>query len=47
MEKLLEECEYASSVMRKIGCPVIDTTDKAIEETAVNIMEIYRKRKEQ
>ncbi|MDR1701683.1 MAG: kinase/pyrophosphorylase [Sporomusaceae bacterium] len=46
MAKLWAECEYANSVMNKIGCPVVDTTDKAIEETAANIMAIFRKRKE-
>ena len=46
MEKMLEEYEYASSIMKRIGCPIIDITDRAIEETAVNVIEICRMRKE-
>ncbi|WP_020617725.1 pyruvate, water dikinase regulatory protein [Paenibacillus daejeonensis] len=32
--RIHEELNYASEVMRKLGCPVIDVTDRAIEETA-------------
>jgi len=44
-ERILEELEYADRIMRKIGCPVIDVTNKATEETAAKVLEIYRKGK--
>lgn len=34
LQRIGEELEYAHSVMRHIGCSIIDVTDKAIEETA-------------
>ncbi|MDF2570365.1 MAG: putative pyruvate, phosphate dikinase regulatory protein [Sporomusa sp.] len=43
IETILAEYEYAWSIMRKIGCTVIDVTNKSVEETAANILEIYRK----
>jgi len=43
MERILKELEYAEKVMKKIGCPVIDVTNKAVEETASRVMEIYYK----
>lgn len=38
LERITEEMEYAASLFNKLGCPVIDITDKAIEETAGIIM---------
>lgn len=43
LERILQELEYAESVMRKIGCPIIDVTNKAVEETAAKILEIVKK----
>ncbi|MDU2063381.1 MAG: pyruvate, water dikinase regulatory protein [Sporomusaceae bacterium] len=43
LERILAELDYAASIMRRIGCPTIDVTNKAVEETAAMIMEIYRK----
>lgn len=34
LQRISEELEYAHDIMKRIGCPVIDVTDKAIEETA-------------
>ncbi|MGE4271902.1 MAG: pyruvate, water dikinase regulatory protein [Desulfitobacterium sp.] len=42
-ERIVEELEYARGIMRKVGCPVIDATGKAIEETASRILEILYK----
>ncbi len=39
MERIKKELEYAKRVMEKIGCLIIDVTDKAIEETAGIILE--------
>ena len=43
MDRILKEAEYAERIMRKIGCPIIDVTNKAIEETSGKIMEIIQK----
>ena len=40
--RLLEELDYAKSIYRRIGCRVLDVTNKAVEETAGNILEIYK-----
>lgn len=44
-QRILEELDYADEIMRKIGCPIIDVTNKATEETAAKVLEIYRKGK--
>ncbi|GIP20399.1 MULTISPECIES: pyruvate, water dikinase regulatory protein [Paenibacillus] len=38
LERVEEELQYAQSLFNSLGCPVIDVTDKAIEETAGLIM---------
>lgn len=38
LARIQEEIEYAEALYRRLGCPVIDITDKAIEETAGIIM---------
>lgn len=38
LERITEEMEHAAALFDKLGCPVIDITDKAIEETAGIIM---------
>ncbi len=43
MAKILEELEYADSIMKRIGCPIIDVSNKAIEETADIIISILGK----
>lgn len=40
--RLLEELEYATKVYRRLGCRVLDVTNKAVEETAGNILELYK-----
>ena len=42
--QIFEELEYALKIMEKIGCPVIDVQNKAIEETAELIIGIMRER---
>ncbi|ELC8444132.1 kinase/pyrophosphorylase [Clostridium perfringens] len=37
--RILEEFEFADRIMRKIGCRTIDVTQRAIEDTALIIME--------
>lgn len=39
--RVQKENEYAQKVMEQIGCPVIDVSNKAIEEIASEILQIY------
>jgi len=43
MERISKELEYAASIMEKLKCPVIDVTNRAVEETATMILDIYYK----
>lgn len=40
LDRIKKELEYSREIMDKIGCKVIDVTNKAIEETAAYIIEI-------
>ena len=44
MDRILRELEYADKIMKRIGCPVIDVTNKAVEETAGRILDIFSRR---
>jgi hypothetical protein len=46
MERILEEIDYAERIMKKIGCPIIDVSTKAVEETANIILELLNKQTE-
>jgi regulator of PEP synthase PpsR (kinase-PPPase family) len=39
MERILEELDYAHALVKQLGCPMINVTDKAIEETAGIILD--------
>lgn len=43
-ERIREELSYANRIMGKIGCPVIDVTRRAVEESASQIMEFLKRR---
>ncbi|MBP2626348.1 MAG: putative pyruvate, phosphate dikinase regulatory protein [Firmicutes bacterium] len=43
IERIKEEVEYAKSIMYKLKCPIIDVSNRAIEETANKIMGIICK----
>lgn len=43
LERIMQELEYAQGIMRKVGCPIIDATGKAVEETASRVLEILFK----
>lgn len=34
LSRILDELDYAEKIMKRIGCPIIDVSNKAIEETA-------------
>lgn len=46
IERINEELEYARGVMRRLHCPIIDVSAKAIEETANLVMDIVKRNKE-
>jgi [pyruvate, water dikinase]-phosphate phosphotransferase / [pyruvate, water dikinase] kinase len=47
MERIAYEFKYAEEIMNKIGCSVVDVTDKAIEETANIILQILKEANEE
>ncbi|MFD1677818.1 pyruvate, water dikinase regulatory protein [Alicyclobacillus fodiniaquatilis] len=42
--RIQEELLYAKGVMHDLACPIVDVSDKAVEETAGMILEIVRTR---
>lgn len=43
-ERIVQELEFSDRIMKKLGCPVINVTNRAVEETASRILEIYYRR---
>ncbi|MCO5385671.1 pyruvate, water dikinase regulatory protein [Desulfosporosinus sp.] len=43
LDRIMRELEYARGIMKRIGCPIIDATGKAVEETASIVLEILFK----
>jgi hypothetical protein len=41
-ERVIKELNYADSIYKKIGCPIIDVTNMAIEDIATNILKIIK-----
>lgn len=46
-ERISVELDYSETIMRRLGCPVIDVSDRAVEETAGIILEIVAQRGKQ
>ena len=44
LERIREEIEYFDKTIQRIGCPVIDVTNKAVEETANIIYHLFKKK---
>lgn len=42
LERILQELDYSENIMKRVGCPVIDVSSKAIEETAGIIIDIMK-----
>lgn len=42
MNHIINELEFADSIMKRIGCPIIDVSNKAVEETAEIIMKLTK-----
>jgi regulator of PEP synthase PpsR (kinase-PPPase family) len=45
LDRINEELAYSKKIMERLGCPVIDVSNKAVEETANIILEMIRKNK--
>jgi len=45
LERIEEELAYSKRIIERLGCPVIDVSNKAVEETANIILEMIRKNK--
>ncbi len=43
MERIFDELDYSEQIMKKIGCPVINVANKAIEETSAFILSLLKK----
>lgn len=41
MDRIRQELDYAKSIMDQLGCHVIDVTNRAVEETASMILDLY------
>jgi regulator of PEP synthase PpsR (kinase-PPPase family) len=44
MDRIREELEYFDKVISKLGCKVVDVSNKAVEETANYILNIHKRR---
>ena len=45
LAEIYEELEYAESVHKRLGCPVIEVSNLAIEETARRIVRLVEERR--
>ena len=45
MHRIIDELEYAEKIMKRLSCPVIDVSNKSIEETATVVMNIIKANK--
>ncbi len=45
LERINQELAYADKLFRQIGCPVIDVSNKAVEETANMILRLHAERR--
>ncbi|GAB7053732.1 MULTISPECIES: pyruvate, water dikinase regulatory protein [unclassified Paenibacillus] len=43
-ERIRAELDYADKIMKRIGCTVVDVSNKAVEEIASVIIDMYRSR---
>ena len=43
--EIYEELEQADAIHRRLGCPVIDTTELSIEETAARVIRLVEQRR--
>ncbi|MET3290093.1 kinase/pyrophosphorylase [Brevibacillus fluminis] len=43
LDRINQELEYSRKIIERIGCPIIDVSQKAVEETANIILEIIKR----
>ena len=43
LTRILEELDFADKIMKRIGCPIIDVSNKAIEETSGIVLSLLAK----
>ena len=43
LERILDELDFAEKIMKRIGCPVINVANKAIEETSGIVISLLKK----
>lgn len=44
-ERILNELDHAEKIMKRVGCPIIDVSNKAVEETAGLILDVLKKKR--
>ncbi|GHH99351.1 pyruvate, water dikinase regulatory protein [Neobacillus kokaensis] len=42
-QRILDELDYAEKIMKRVGCPIINVSNKAVEETAGLILDVLKK----
>lgn len=42
MDRIQQELAYSEKIMEKVGCPVLNVSEKAVEETANIILNMYK-----
>lgn len=42
LDRIEQELKYSASIMERLGCVIIDVTNRAVEETASMIQDMYR-----
>lgn len=45
LQRILDEFDYAENIMKRIGCPIVNVSEKAIEETAEFIIDVLNLRR--
>ncbi|GAB2610438.1 pyruvate, water dikinase regulatory protein [Pseudactinotalea suaedae] len=46
LAKIYDELDEIAAVLRRLGCPVIDTTSVALEEAAIRVIEVVEQRRD-
>jgi regulator of PEP synthase PpsR (kinase-PPPase family) len=44
LAKILDELDECTSIFRKLGCPVIDVSNLAVEESALRVINLVEER---
>lgn len=44
LQRITEELEYANDIMKKIGCPIVNVTNRSIEESANEVLRLIEEK---